>query len=235
MHLPEPLPYWASLAKVLHGPTLALVLTYLEFHHPAPQDTSEPHSRASEQPVVLDCDSVCADLGVSRRTLHIAFSCLGTCWSTEEERGRVARAGREFINPAHSLAPQGHDPVKIYSFTGSKRYTSPARSLTLRRNHPKLTNVLAIAGLTQLPLAELQLTPEIDVYASSSTVNTLPQILKYVLPDWGDRRSERWDRWRRENGHKSGQIGRNVTSKDRREMLGLDSKAHIYDKDTDGE
>ena len=55
-----------------------------------------------------------------------------------------------------------------------------------------------------------------------------------VLPEWGDRRSERWDRWRRENGHKSGQIGRNVTSKDRREMLGLDNKAHIYDKDADG-
>ena len=233
MQLPEPLPYWASLAKVLHGPTLALVLTYLEFHYPAPQDPSESHSRASEQPVVIDCDRVCADLGVSRRTLHIAFSCLGTCWSTEEERGRVARAGREFINPAHSLAPQGHDPVKIYSFTGSKRYTSPARSLLIRRNLPKLANVLTIAGLTQLPLSELQLTAKIDVCAPSSTVNTLPGLLKSVLPDWGDRRVERWDRWRRENGRKSGQIGRNVTSQDRREMLGLDSKAHIYDKDAD--
>lgn len=200
MDVIEPLPYYASLAKVLHGPTLALVLTYLEFHHQPSQDPSTAHPGYFDSPIVIECDTVCAALGISRRTLHIAFSCLGTCWSTEDARTRAARAGREFLNPAHSDKRNGYGQVKSYSFTGSKAYET-VRSIKLRRNTSRLDSVLKDAGI--IPFIE-----KIEVGGSSSAVYTLPEILKSVLPDWGDRRAERWDRWRRETGRKSSNPGR---------------------------
>ena len=201
----DPIPYYASLAKVLHGPTLALVLTYLEIHHPAPQDSSESHSNLTDAPIMIDCDVASAALGVSRRTLHIAFNCLGACWSNESERSRAARAGREFLNPAHSLKPTGHDPVKIYSFIGSRAYQTH-RILAMRRNHSKLCSVLLCAGLTP---DHPQLTEYIEVSRPSCSVRTLSA----MLPNWGDRRAERWDRWRRETGKKSVNPGRMRDSK----------------------
>src|ERR1035438_8887077 len=107
----EPLPYYSGLAKVLHGPTLALVLTYLEFHHPAQQDAPDGLQSLATAPVIIDCDVVSQALGISRRTLHIALSCLGRCWGTEEERVRAARVGREFFNPAHSSKARGYDQI----------------------------------------------------------------------------------------------------------------------------
>ena len=197
MQLPDPLPYHASLAKVLHGPTLALVLTYLEIHHPLQQDSPETPQSAIQAPITLDCDAVCAALGISRRTLHVAFSCLGCCWGSEEDRNRAARAGREFLNPNHSPNPNGHDPVKIYSFTGPKSYFRN-RIIILRRNYPKLATVLAAAQL--LP-NQLHCPLKCDVSVIGRSVSSeLPKILKSVLPDWSDRRSGRWDRWRREHG-----------------------------------
>ena len=204
MDEPEPIPYYATLAKVLHGPTLALVLTYLEIYHPAPQDSLHANSSLSSTAIMIDCDVASAALGVCRRTLHIAFNCLGACWSNESDRGRAARAGREFLNPNHSLKPTGHDPVKIYSFTGSKAWQTH-RLIAMRRNQGKLLNVLQIAGLTT---NQSHLAANIDVCAPSSTVSTIPQILQRVMPVWGDRRTERWDRWRRENGKKTRNPGR---------------------------
>jgi hypothetical protein len=195
------IPYYASLAKVLHGPTLALVLTYLEIHHPAPQDTPEPHSSLANDAITLDCDTVCGALGISRRTLHIAFSCLGCWWGSEAERSRAARAGREFLNPAHSLKPQGHDPVKIYSFTGFKAYTLPHRILIMRRNLSKLTDVLSRAGFQPQ-------TPYNEIVDTCAPLRSLCSLLARVMPAWGDRRAERWDRWRRENGKETRNPGR---------------------------
>ena len=200
----EPLPYYSGLAKVLHGPTLALVLTYLEWHHLAPQDSPEGIPGPENSPVIIDCDEVSAALGVSRRTLHIALACLGACRSSEEARVRAARVGREFLNTAHSLKPSGHDPVKCYSFTGPRSYSRP-QILAMRRNQGKLASVLAKAGI--IP-DQVQIPSNVELCATSSSVRSLPQILASVLPNWSDRRAERWERWRRENGKKSRNPGR---------------------------
>ena len=231
----EPLPYYAGLAKVLHGPTLALVLTYLEFHHPPPQDPSKPPSspsNASSAPaVVIDCDVVSAALGVSRRTLHIAFSCLGCWWSSEEDQARAARAGREFLNPNHSLKPTGHDPVKCYSFTGFKAYTLPHRKLAIRRNFSKLRSVLVLAHIlscthTQTPLNEI-----VEGRAPSRSLHSLPDILHSVLPNWSDRRAERWERWRRENGGRKSQNPGRMAGNDKRKIVVSSSDARVSDYD----
>ena len=200
----DPIPYYSGLAKVLHGPTLALTLTYLEWHHPAPQDSNDGHPGPENAPVIIDCDEVSAALGISRRTLHIALCCLGCWWSTEEARARAARVDREFLNPAHALPPKGHDPVKIYSVTGSKAWQNH-RSLALRRNLPKLVSILSQAGIIK---DQSHLAANVDTSATSSSARSLPQILASVLPDWRDRRVERWERWRRENGKKSRNPGR---------------------------
>ena len=205
----EPLPYYAGLAKVLHGPTLALVLTYLEFHHPAPQDSPEGIPGLENGPVTIDCDVVSAALGISRRTLHIALSCLGCWWSTEEARSRAARVDREFLNPAHSK----YDPVKLYSVSGSKAYTETGRKLALRRNYPKLLSTLALAGIVAPSDDRIPHMAHDDIGKSVSFVHSLPAILRSALPNWGDRRAERWERWRRENGKKSRNPGRMRQSK----------------------
>lgn len=223
----DPIPYHAQLAKTLHGPTLALVLTYLEIHHPPPQDSpNDPHSLGNA-PVMIDCDAVCADLGISRRTLHIALNCLGAWWNTEGERSRAVRGGREFINPNHSLGPAGHDPLKIYSVTGRRAWSMP-RTLTLRRNPSKLANVLNTAGIANNDNHCKGLEA---IGAPSSTVSNLPHILPNILinslPNWSDRRVDRWDRWRAENGRKTANPGRMRGAKDRRKMIGSASKVYI--------
>lgn len=204
MPLSEPLPYCASLAKTLRGPTIALVLTYLEINHRAQQDPIQGNSSFLDAPITIDCDIVCDALGISRRTLHIAINCLGCCWGSEADRGRAARSGREFLNPNHSLKPQGHDPVKIYSFTGFRAYTLVHRILAMRRNHSKLADVLLRSGL----LAQTPCREKDEICATRSTARTLPEILQRSLVAWGDRRAERWDRWRRETGKKSSNPGR---------------------------
>ena len=200
----DPLPYYAGLAKVLHGPTLALVLTYLEFEHPAPQDPLEDHPGRLDEPVILDCDIACTALGISRRTLHIALCCIGMCWGTEAQRTQAARVGREFLNPAHVASSKGHDPVKLYSFTGTKCWSSH-RSLAIRRNYDKLFIIVQQAGIFK---QDNLLTRYDDVSARCHSPRKLPVILHSVLPNWSDRRSERWERWRRENGKKSANPGR---------------------------
>ena len=200
----DPIPYHAQLAKTLHGPTLALVLTYLEIHHPIPQDPTDGPQTLRNAPVTIDCDLVCADLGISRRTLHIALNCLGCWWKTEVDRVRGARAGREFLNPDHAGPPKGHDPVKIYSVTGSRAYAFP-RTLTIRRNPSKLASTLQSSGISRLDCPCL---PFEAIGATGQSVCTSPEMLQSVLPNWGDRRADRWERWRRENGKKSQNPGR---------------------------
>ena len=89
-----------------------MVLTYLEIYYPAPQDASGTVLRA---PVTLHLDRVSEDLQISRRTLFTALCVLAARWGSEEARGRAARAGREFLNPAHTR--NGH--WKFYSVTGA--------------------------------------------------------------------------------------------------------------------
>jgi hypothetical protein len=242
----DPLPYYSGLAKVLHGPTLALVLTYLEWHHPAPESTPQDSPEAlfaiEGAPVTIDCDQVSAALGIARRTLHIALCCLGCWWSTEEERSRAARVNREFLHPAHTW----HDPIKLYSITGTKGYAPPGRKLAIRRNYPKLFSTLALAGIIPLDNQTQQDQNHCSAINGmgkpSSTVPRLPDILRSSLPDWGDRRRDRWDRWRRETGRKSRNPGRfagvdkrKEASQDRREITACADKGNVGQSDTESD
>jgi hypothetical protein len=111
---------------------------------------------------------------------------------------------REFLKPAHTR----FDPVKLYSFTGSKAYTLPARKLAMRRNYSKLLSTLALARIIPASDAQTPDTEDVEFCATGHSVHSLPDILRSVLPNWSDRRAERWDRWRRENGRKSRNPGR---------------------------
>ena len=111
---------------------------------------------------------------------------------------------REFLNPDHSK----YDPVKLYSVTGSKAYTEAGRKLALRRNYPKLLSTLTLAGIVAPSDDRIPHVAHVGMCKSSSFVHSLPDILRSVLPNWRDRRVERWDRWRRETGKKSRNPGR---------------------------
>lgn len=137
-HMP-PLPYHPGLKRELQSVTGALLLIYLEIHHPAPKGAGGEICTPS---VTLDLDAVAADLEVSRRTLCVNLSVLCAWWPTEEARSRAACAGREFLNPDHTR----YDRIKPYSATGSKTWR-PGTSIRLRRNFGQLENMLRKAGI----------------------------------------------------------------------------------------
>jgi len=137
-----PVPYHPNLKRELRSVTAAMVLTYLEIYYPAPQDASGAVLRA---PVTLHLDRVSEDLQISRRTLFTALCVLAARWGSEEARGRAARAGREFLNPAHTR--NGH--WKFYSVTGAIGYV-PSTIVQLRRNFPVLSALLQKARVTSL-------------------------------------------------------------------------------------
>ena len=140
----QPLPYYPNLKRELRSVTGALVLTYLEIYHPPSQDASGALLRA---PVTLHLDQISEDLQISRRTLFTALCVLAARWGSEEARARAARAGREFLNPAHTINGQ----VKFYSVTGAIGYVphtigpTPAKLPTHLCHAPKGRNHFARA------------------------------------------------------------------------------------------
>lgn len=136
------LPYHPGLKRQLQSVTAALVLTYLEIHHPAPRN---PDGTILTPSVTLDLDAVAADLEVSRRTLCVNLSVLCAWWPTEEARCCAARSGREFINPSHSR----YGRLKFYSATGSRTWR-PGTIIQLRRNYGHLKILLQNAGIVTL-------------------------------------------------------------------------------------
>ena len=138
----QPLPYYPNLKRELRSVTGALVLTYLEIYHPPSQDASGAHLCA---PVTLHLDQISEDLQISRRTLFTALCVLAARWGSEEACARAARAGREFLNPAHTINGQ----VKCYSVTGAIGYI-PHTTVQLRRNFPLISFMLQKAGITSL-------------------------------------------------------------------------------------
>ena len=195
----DPLPMFPGIIRQLRGPTNAMVLTYLEMVHPSPQDAKGAHLNL---PVTIDCDYAARDLQISRRTLHIALHCLATWFLTEERRGRAERVGRAFINESHSQ--QG--TIKPYSVVGPSVIRLPHILLHIKRNWPRINAILHTAGLNDLQyeqfpsdLSANPLTAKIAIGAPSSS---LSDVLQRVMPAWGDRRAERWDRWRRAEGRK---------------------------------
>jgi hypothetical protein len=164
-----PLPYHPNLKRELQSVTAALVLTYLEIHHPAPRD---PNDAILNTPVTLDLDAVATDLGVSRRTLCVSLSVLCAWWPEEEARSRGARAGREFLNPNHTR----YGRIKPYSATGSKTWR-PGTIIRLRRNFGQLKHLLQKAGIATLsvPVASIAIpVPTWAEYAISAPTGHNP-------------------------------------------------------------
>ncbi len=191
---PPTLPYHPNLKRELQSVTGALVLIYLEIHHPAPRDSNGTIVAA---PVTLDLDAVAADLQVSRRTLLVNLSILCAWWPTEEARSRAARSGREFLNPDHTR----YGRWKFYSATGPKTWR-PGTIIQLRRNFAHLTKLLQDAGIATLavpvPAVALPVPEMADCCVSAPTAHILAQnqslseILSSALA--GDRRSTRYPR-----------------------------------------
>jgi hypothetical protein len=196
-----PVPYHPNLKRELRSVTAAVILTYLEIYYPAPQDASGAVLRA---PVTLHLDRVSEDLQISRRTLFTALCVLAARWGSEEARGRAARAGREFLNPAHTR--NGH--WKFYSVTGAIGYV-PSTIVQLRRNFPLLSAVLQKAGITSLTQQESISTDHFktldDDAISAPTAHkltpkeSLSEILSSALGL--DRRSTRYPRRRTAEGN----------------------------------
>jgi hypothetical protein len=147
-----PLPYYPNLKLVLKSVTAALVLTYLEIHHPAPERPPGARPSMSSLPITLSIDDAAAALCITRRTLYVSLSVLSARWKTEESRAGAARANREFRVPQHSV----YDPNKPYSLTGSLTHDS-GTTYQLRRNLPHITRLLAQAGFD--PAVTLTLPP----------------------------------------------------------------------------
>jgi hypothetical protein len=141
-----PLPYDPNLKRELRSVTGALLLIYLEIYNPPSQDASGALLRG---PVTLHLGQISEDLQISRRTLFTALCVLAARWGSEEARVRAARAGREFLNPAHSI----NGRVKLYSVTGAIGYV-PHTIVQLRRNFPLISAMLQKAGITSLAQQE---------------------------------------------------------------------------------
>jgi hypothetical protein len=107
-HLPQtrstigPLPYYPELRRMLrwHGP--AILLVYLEIHHPEIQS-----------PLLVDLRRIQVDLVVGRELFWTYFNPLGTVFQKPEDLWRAQRAGREFIRPDH----QYNGVWRCYSLT----------------------------------------------------------------------------------------------------------------------
>jgi hypothetical protein len=143
----QPLPFYPNLKRELRSVTGALVLTYLEIYHPPSRDASGALLRA---PVTLHLDQISEDLQISRRTLFTALCVLAARWGSEEARARAARAGREFLNPAHTV----NGRFKLYSVTGAIGYI-PHTIVQLSRNFPLISAMLQKAGITSLTQQEV--------------------------------------------------------------------------------
>lgn len=139
-----PLPYFPMLCRALGGATISLVVCYLEIHHSAPQPIPEARAGLRSTPVYVDCDQMCASIGVNRRTLHIALYCLAVWWRSEEMRSSAARAGREFLNQTHTL----HGKVKPYSIVGT-RDQKINQTFIIRRNFGRINQILTEASIDQ--------------------------------------------------------------------------------------
>ena len=178
--------------------TGALVLTYLEIYHPPSLDSSGAVLCA---PMTLHLDQISEDLQISRRTLFTALCVLAARWGSEEACARAARAGREFLNPAHTI----NGRTKFYSVTGAIGYI-PHTIVQLRRNFPLISYTLQNAGITSLAHQEfigIDRFKTLDAAAISAPTAHIPaqkespsEILLRTSVLAGDRRSTRYPRLR---------------------------------------
>ena len=203
-----PLPYYPNLKIELRTLAAVLIFTYFEFH----SDSETFHT-----------DQICADLMVSRRTLGLNLPYLSTCYLSEEERRRSARAGREFIEENHTLASR----IKPYSLVGSKGWSRP-HSLTIRRNQPTIDAILRKCRINSLtpvaPLSEKIYPAKCDACNLVSTPlkrESLADIMLRASVLSGDRRTVRYDRLRA--GIERGVVGAESIKVKRRKPLDVQS------------
>jgi hypothetical protein len=176
----EPIPLYPRLANVLGSVTMAAIVAYLEIHHPHPGNDSQASTGRSSAPFSIRADTLCEAIGVNRRTLQIALSCIAVWWRAEELRAGAARSGREFLNSAHTR----YGKVKLYSVVGSKSHKCD-QTLTFRRNYGRINQALTQAGIERWPetMQQVLITHSLEnsTSASSSPVLTLPQIIQESL------------------------------------------------------
>jgi hypothetical protein len=151
--------------------------------------------------VTLHLDQISEDLQISRRTLFTALCVLAARWGSEEACARAARAGREFLNPAHTINGQ----VKCYSVTGAIGYI-PHTIVQLRRNFSLIAAMRQNAGITSLAQQEfvgIDRFKTLDAAANSAQTAHIPaqkespsEILLRTSVLAGDRRSTRYPRLR---------------------------------------
>jgi hypothetical protein len=180
----------------------ALVITYLEMHHPSPPPES---GRRYGLPVEVNFARMADELAVDRRTLGIALLCVSTWFEDERVRLGAVRAGREFLNLKHSRFAK----LKLYSIVAPRAWRS-LETLTLRRNWPQLTRTLEECRVTpnvshETPCGKTAavLPRLIEHFAAArpSSLQTLPEILMRGVELAQDRRKTRYVRLRRAMKH----------------------------------
>jgi hypothetical protein len=118
-----PIPYYPELRRTLrwHGP--AILLVYLEIHHPEIQS-----------PLFVDLRRIQVDLVVGRELFWTYFNPLGTVFQKPEDLWRAQRSRREFIRPDRQ-----HNGVwRYYSLTRVREDI-----YHLRRNKPLIQDLIA--------------------------------------------------------------------------------------------
>ena len=83
-----PIPYYPELRRTLRWHGLAILLVYLEIHHPEIQF-----------PLFVDLRRIQVDLVVGRELFWTYFNPLGTVFQKPEDLWRAQRSRREFIRP----------------------------------------------------------------------------------------------------------------------------------------
>lgn len=190
--------YCPRLNLHLKSVIACLLVSYLEIHHPAPEDAS---GRVSSLPVIIDLDQISRDLHFSRRTLRLNFCQIAVWVRSEAERSRAARAGREFLKPSHTR----YGKIKLYSLVGRNSDSAGIR-LQLRRNKPYLDSILEAAGISWSRTDGAEFIPAnpemVDTPVSPRSLPIFAEMSK-VLQDslsasslGSDRRHSRYDRLR---------------------------------------
>lgn len=185
-----PLPAYPNLKRILRAWAATLLMTYLERHLPAPQDSPD-------SPLTLDCDTVCEALQTDRRTLVTTLAVLCSRFRYEEERSRAQRAGREFTTNHTRFGS-----IKPYSIVGSTTQT-PGVTLQLRRNFAFIEALRKQAGINSfledpapMKFQTCQIEPMGDHGQTAPLSASIQQLLKDSLVA-GDRRSVRYPRLRK--------------------------------------
>lgn len=196
---PAPIPYFPQLRRVIASTVAILAFTYIEAHHPAPQDLE---TKRVSLPVEIDTGILATAIGVHRRTLVIALHSLCAWFRDERRRLAAKRAGWEFFVRRHTVAK----PRKMYCLVGSSNWSTP-QHLSLYRDLPMVAANLDSCGLSQT-FAYLRVNKQVDVIQRFAgrpqqvqTVSSLPDNLallqERVSKLGGDRRAERYERLRK--------------------------------------